>query len=241
MRPKSNSKKESLIRQEPPTPVLEEEGMYNRSNTPHDSSGPILQSSFETSDSTEQVESNRHWDSETYNERLIGSSSQRGSNAGVPNVNAIRLINKDMRNQFQGRTHSLARIRWFENRKSQVLGFCLCMALFGLTISLYKKRWVGLIFGSTLTLVCSSAVVYTYHTKKKWHQHPNPIVHMRSVLSFFLAICLLVNVYIDYRFDDPSTTCTQLAGFTEFFVITSEAWGLMMAFDLFSSVRLYDR
>lgn len=155
--------------------------------------------------------------------------------------NIIRVINKDMTDQFRGRAQSApssARIHWFENRKSQLLGCCLTMAFLGLSIALYDYRWMGLIAGSANTIVCGSAVVLTYCRKERWHQHPNPIVYMRSVLSIFLAACLLLNVVVDFdpkRVDNDN--CRGLAGVTEFFFFTSEAWGLVMACDLFFSVR----
>uniref|UniRef100_K3WGV7 PIPK domain-containing protein n=1 Tax=Globisporangium ultimum (strain ATCC 200006 / CBS 805.95 / DAOM BR144) TaxID=431595 RepID=K3WGV7_GLOUD len=153
--------------------------------------------------------------------------------------NFIRVINKDMTEQFRGRSKSVpnARIKWFENRKSQLLGCCLTMAFLGLSIALYDFRWTGLIAGSVNTLICGSAVVMTYCRKKRWHQHPNPIVHIRSVLSMFLAVCLLLNVWVNFDpTSDNNTNCQGLAGITEFFFFTSEAWGLVMACDLFFSV-----
>jgi hypothetical protein len=85
--------------------------------------------------------------------------------------NIIRVINKDMTDQFRGRSKSVsqARIRWFENRKSQLLGFCLTMAFLGITIALYNYRWIGLVAGSVNTIICGSAVVLTYFQKKHWH------------------------------------------------------------------------
>lgn len=153
--------------------------------------------------------------------------------------NIIRVINKDMTSQFRGRAQSVsnARIRWFENRKSQLLGCCLTMAFLGISIALYDYRWTGLIAGSVNTIICGSAVVMTYYRKKHWHQHPNPIVHIRSVLSMFLAVCLLLNVLVNFSpKSNDNTNCRGLAGITEFFFFTSEAWGLVMACDLFFSV-----
>lgn len=171
----------------------------------------------------------------------IGTSAQPLiSTPRTTTNNIIRVINKDMTDQFRGRaqTQSHARIRWFENRKSQLLGCCLTMAFLGVTIAMYSYRWTGLLAGSVNTIICGSAVVVTYFRKKAWHQHPNPIVHIRSVLGIFLAICLLLNVLVDF---DPAandnTNCQRLAGVTEFFFFTSEAWGLVMACDLFFSVR----
>lgn len=173
----------------------------------------------------------------------INSSSAQQPLISTPRTttnNIIRVINKDMTDQFRGRaqTQSHARIRWFENRKSQLLGCCLTMAFLGVTIAIYSYRWTGLIAGSVNTIICGSAVVVTYFRKKAWHQHPNPIVHIRAVLGIFLAVCLLLNVLVDF---DPgsndNTNCQRLAGVTEFFFFTSEAWGLVMACDLFFSVR----
>lgn len=156
----------------------------------------------------------------------------------TPTTN-IRVINKDMTQQFRGRSKSAsqAKIKWFENRKSQLLGFCLTMAFLGVSIALYNYRWTGLIAGSVNTIFCSSAVVVTYFRKKQWHQHPNPIVHNRSVLSIFFAVCLLFNVLVDFDPSGSNDACRGLAGITEFFFFTSEAWALVMACDLFSSVR----
>ncbi|GLD93833.1 hypothetical protein PINS_up002438 [Pythium insidiosum] len=157
----------------------------------------------------------------------------------APN-NVIRVINKDMTAQFRGRSQSVsnARIRWFENRKSQLLGCCLTMAFLGLTIALYNFRWMGLIAGSVNTIICGTAVVVTYFRKKHWHQHPNPIVHNRAVLGIFLAVCLLLNILVDFKPGDHKSEemCRGLAGATEFFFFTSEAWGLVMACDLFFSL-----
>ncbi|KAJ0411461.1 hypothetical protein ATCC90586_008510 [Pythium insidiosum] len=157
----------------------------------------------------------------------------------APN-NVIRVINKDMTAQFRGRSQSVpnARIRWFENRKSQLLGCCLTMAFLGLTIALYNFRWMGLIAGSVNTIICGTAVVVTYFRKKHWHQHPNPIVHNRAVLGIFLAFCLLLNILVDFKPGDHKSEemCRGLAGATEFFFFTSEAWGLVMACDLFFSL-----
>ncbi|DAZ94785.1 TPA: hypothetical protein N0F65_002398 [Lagenidium giganteum] len=163
------------------------------------------------------------------------------------NNNVIRVINKDMTAQFRGRAASVAqaRIRWFENRKSQLLGCCLTMAFFGITIAMYNYRWTGLIAGSVNTIICGSAVVITYYRKKHWHQHPNPIVHIRAVLGIFMAVCMLMNVWVDFnpaKLKESATNqpydphCRKLAGLTEFFFFTSEAWGLVMACDLFFSL-----
>ncbi|KAJ0407996.1 hypothetical protein P43SY_000200 [Pythium insidiosum] len=147
----------------------------------------------------------------------------------APN-NVIRVINKDMTAQFRGRSQS--------NRKSQLLGCCLTMAFLGLTIALYNFRWMGLIAGSVNTIICGTAVVVTYFRKKHWHQHPNPIVHNRAVLGIFLAFCLLLNILVDFKPGDHKSEemCRGLAGATEFFFFTSEAWGLVMACDLFFSL-----
>lgn len=154
--------------------------------------------------------------------------------------NVIRVINKDMTSQFRGRAQSVpnTKIRWFENKKSQLLGCCLALAFLGLTIALYTERWIGLIAGSLTTILCGSAVIVTYHSKKHWHQHPNPIVHNRAVLGIFFAFCLLLNIAVDYQPGDADSkvNCRQLAGATEFFFFTSEAWGLVMACDLFFSL-----
>ncbi|TMW56358.1 hypothetical protein Poli38472_006368 [Pythium oligandrum] len=154
------------------------------------------------------------------------------------NTNIIRVINKDMTSQFRGRAQSgsQVRIRWFENRKSQLLGCCLTMAFLGVTIAMYNYRWTGLIAGSVNSIICGLAVVITYYRKKHWHQHPNPIVHFRAVLGIFLAICLLLNILVDFKPGGDSKQCQQLAGVTEFFFFTSEAWGLVMACDLFFSM-----
>ncbi|KAF1794232.1 Phosphatidylinositol-4-phosphate 5-kinase, N-terminal domain [Phytophthora cactorum] len=152
--------------------------------------------------------------------------------------NIVRVIDKDMTQQFRGRSKSVGqgRIRWFENRKSQLLGFCLTMAFLGVSVAMYNYRWTGLIAGSVNTIICGSAVVITYCRKKQWHQHPNPIVHNRSVLSIFMAICLLLNVLVDFNPSGSNTDCQRLAGITEFFFFTGEAWGLVMACDLFFSL-----
>ena len=152
--------------------------------------------------------------------------------------NIVRVIDKDMTQQFRGRSKSVGqgRIRWFENRKSQLLGFCLTMAFLGVSVAMYNYRWTGLIAGSVNTIICGSAVVITYCRKKQWHQHPNPIVHNRSVLSIFMAVCLLLNVLVDFDPSGSNTDCQRLAGITEFFFFTGEAWGLVMACDLFFSV-----
>ncbi|CAI5740189.1 unnamed protein product [Hyaloperonospora brassicae] len=152
--------------------------------------------------------------------------------------NIVRVIDKDMTQQFRGRSKSVGqgRIRWFENRKSQLLGFCLTMAFLGVSVAMYNYRWTGLIAGSVNTIICGSAVVITYCRKKQWHQHPNPIVHNRSVLSIFMAICLLLNVLVDFDPSGSNTDCQRLAGITEFFFFTGEAWGLVMACDLFFSL-----
>ena len=152
--------------------------------------------------------------------------------------NIVRVIDKDMTQQFRGRSNYVGqeRIRWFENRKSQLLGFCLTMAFLGVSVAMYNYRWTGLIAGSVNTIICGSAVVITYCRKKQWHQHPNPIVHNRSVLSIFMAVCLLLNVLVDFDPSGSNTNCQRLAGITEFFFFTGEAWGLVMACDLFFSV-----
>lgn len=222
------------------TPVLEDLSMYQQARTPQDSH-------YYVDDSTARHSKPKHTrhphfaqqNSVDLDEDVPIAESDQEDPTGHT-FNSIRVINKDMTSQFRGRSQSnsvsVARIRWFENRKSQILGFCLCMAMLGVTLAFYEWRWAGLVAGSALTLMSGSAVVYTYFRRKRWHQHPNPIVHMRTVLSMFLAICLLVNVVVDYQPSDSADLCRNLAGITEFFVITSEAWGLMMAFDLFSSV-----
>ncbi|KAL4087439.1 hypothetical protein PRIC1_013331 [Phytophthora ramorum] len=156
----------------------------------------------------------------------------------VTQKNIVRVIDKDMTQQFRGRSKSAGqgRIRWFENRKSQLLGFCLTMAFLGVSVAMYNYRWTGLIAGSVNTIICGCAVVITYCRKKQWHQHPNPIVHNRSVLSIFMAVCLLLNVLVDFDPSGSNTDCQRLAGITEFFFFTGEAWGLVMACDLFFSL-----
>lgn len=178
------------------------------------------------------------------NESLAGGSVTHQQPTHTPRTtghnNVIRVINKDMTAQFRGRAQSVpnTKIRWFENKKSQLLGCCLAMAFLGLTIAMYNYRWTGLIAGSVTTILCGSAVVVTYFRKKQWHQHPNPIVHNRSVLGIFFAICLLLNIAVSYTPGDEKkkSNCRKLAGVTEFFFFTSEAWGLMMACDLFFSL-----
>nr|CCA15087.1 phosphatidylinositol4phosphate5kinase (PiPIPKD5) putative [Albugo laibachii Nc14] len=181
--------------------------------------------------------SNREFDLGLHNSHI---HPQRMSNPVQAPSNVIRVINKDMTDQFRGRAPSIsqARIRWFENRKSQLLGCCMTMAFLGVTIAMYSYRWTGLIAGSVNTIICGSAVIITYFRKKHWHQHPNPIVHNRAVLGVFLAICLLLNVWINFDVSsDSNESCRQLAGVTEFFFFTSEAWGLVMACDLYFSLN----
>ncbi|KAF0690367.1 Aste57867_18202 [Aphanomyces stellatus] len=184
-------------------------------------------------------------------------SQGRVDEYGQPFSNAtnnanIHVIDKEMQKQFRGRTKRSqnSKIHWMENKKSQLMGLCWTMACLGMAMAFYNYRWAGLVAGSINTIVCGMAVVITYNMKREWHQHPNPIVHMRSCLSIFLAICLLLNILVDYQ--PPSTTdpalpdttngttqqqCRNLAGMTEFFFFSSEAWGLMMALDLYSSLN----
>lgn len=111
------------------------------------------------------------------------------------------------------------------------------MAMLGVTIAFYNYKWAGLVAGSTATLISGSVVACTYYQKRHWHEHPNPMVYMRSMSSMCFAVCLLFNLRIDYNAEDAADDSRTLAGLTEFFVITSEAWGLMMAVDLLYSVR----
>lgn len=174
------------------------------------------------------------------NQPYSNSQQIRLTTPRLAGTNIIRVINKDMTAQFRGRAHSVsqARIRWLENRKSQLMGCCLTMAFLGLTISLFKFRWIGLIAGSVNTIICGMAVVITYFRKHHWHQHPNPIVHIRAVLGVCFAFCLLLNIAVNFKpgHVDKEKNCQRLAGVTEFFFFTSEAWGLVMACDLFFSL-----
>ncbi|RHZ13811.1 hypothetical protein DYB37_000938, partial [Aphanomyces astaci] len=174
-----------------------------------------------------------------------GSQPQGGFSQPFPssaNTANIHVIDKELQKQFRGRTQRSAnsKIHWMENKKSQIMGLCWTLGCLGMTLAFYNYRWAGLIAGSINTIVCGMAVVVTYNLKREWHQHPNPIVHMRSCLSIFLAICLLLNILVDYNpaNDKSAKSCQKLAGLTEFFFFSSEAWGLMMAIDLYSSVRL---
>ena len=218
------------------TPVLEDLTLYNPSNEMNDHHYYV-----DTATPDASPPRHRHQQQQpNMDEKDLHLDDEDVPIAGDGNA-VHHMNNKEFQRQFQGReqsnhTRSVAKIRWFENRKSQILGFCLCLGMLGVTLALYQWRWAGLVSGSVLTLLSGSAVVYTYSRRKRWHQHPNPIVHMRSVLSMFFAVCLLINVIVYYQVKDSTNECRILAGFTEFFVITSEAWGLMMACDLFSSL-----
>ncbi|ETV76047.1 hypothetical protein, variant [Aphanomyces astaci] len=173
-----------------------------------------------------------------------GSQPQGGFSQPFPssaNTANIHVIDKELQKQFRGRTQRSAnsKIHWMENKKSQIMGLCWTLGCLGMTLAFYNYRWAGLIAGSINTIVCGMAVVVTYNLKREWHQHPNPIVHMRSCLSIFLAICLLLNILVDYNpaNDKSAKSCQKLAGLTEFFFFSSEAWGLMMAIDLYSSLN----
>ncbi|RHZ18498.1 hypothetical protein DYB31_009582 [Aphanomyces astaci] len=177
-----------------------------------------------------------------------GSQPQGGFSQPFPssaNTANIHVIDKELQKQFRGRTQRSAnsKIHWMENKKSQIMGLCWTLGCLGMTLAFYNYRWAGLIAGSINTIVCGMAVVVTYNLKREWHQHPNPIVHMRSCLSIFLAICLLLNILVDYNpaNDKSAKSCQKLAGLTEFFFFSSEAWGLMMAIDLYSSVATQRR
>ncbi|KAG6597789.1 phosphatidylinositol-4-phosphate 5 kinase-like protein [Phytophthora cinnamomi] len=190
--------------------------------------------------STISSSSGNYIDAMSLNNNNMSATAQQPliSTPRATQKNIVRVIDKDMTQQFRGRSKSVGqgRIRWFENRKSQLLGFCLTMAFLGVSVAMYSYRWTGLIAGSVNTIICGSAVVVTYCRKKQWHQHPNPIVYNRSVLSIFMAICLLLNVLVDFDPSGSNTNCQRLAGITEFFFFTGEAWGLAMACDLFFSL-----
>lgn len=204
-----------------------------------------------TPHSTTSVDSGHHYHFSSQNNDdskhpFTISSGMRPTSSNAPAFAAssiIRLINKDMTQQFHGRapanSSSGAKIDWFGNRKAQVLGLCSTFAFLAIAIALSSYRWIGLIVGSINTICCGSAVVATYFRKKQWHQHPNPIIRNRAILGIFLAICLLLNVWLDYSVGSAHNEhCQRLAGMTEFFFFTSEAWGLVMACDLYFSVRL---
>lgn len=216
----------------PNTPVMEErpltnEGFFNRTE-------------YELEDTPSGARP-----SEDESRRTSGSHgspafrlSNSGNSSRMVNIN---VVDKNMRQNFQGRSNGVkeksARIRWFKNRRSQIMGLCLTTGMLGVTLIFSTTyQWAGLVAGSVVSIVCGSAVVNTYCRRKNWHQHPNPIVLMRSVLSIGFAICLLANLSIKNDANTNPENCRILAGITEFFIISSEAWGLMMACDLFSSL-----
>ncbi|KAG3036323.1 hypothetical protein PC128_g79 [Phytophthora cactorum] len=217
-------------------PPVDQNGSFRQRNGTRGTSG-----GFVTMDNSSTISSSsgNYIDAMSLNNNMSATAQQPLiSTPRATQKNIVRVIDKDMTQQFRGRSKSVGqgRIRWFENRKSQLLGFCLTMAFLGVSVAMYNYRWTGLIAGSVNTIICGSAVVITYCRKKQWHQHPNPIVHNRSVLSIFMAICLLLNVLVDFNPSGSNTDCQRLAGITEFFFFTGEAWGLVMACDLFFSL-----
>ncbi|KAJ8552503.1 hypothetical protein ON010_g10042 [Phytophthora cinnamomi] len=150
--------------------------------------------------STISSSSGNYIDAMSLNNNNMSATAQQPliSTPRATQKNIVRVIDKDMTQQFRGRSKSVGqgRIRWFENRKSQLLGFCLTMAFLGVSVAMYSYRWTGLIAGSVNTIICGSAVVVT----------------------------------------GSNTNCQRLAGITEFFFFTGEAWGLAMACDLFFSL-----
>ncbi|EEY57873.1 phosphatidylinositol-4-phosphate-5-kinase (Pi-PIPKD5) [Phytophthora infestans T30-4] len=220
-------------------PPVDQNGSFRLRHGTRGMSG--ASSGFVTMDNSSTISSSsgNYIDAMSLNNNMSATAQQPLiSTPRATQKNIVRVIDKDMTQQFRGRSKSVGqgRIRWFENRKSQLLGFCLTMAFLGVSVAMYNYRWTGLIAGSVNTIICGSAVVITYCRKKQWHQHPNPIVHNRSVLSIFMAICLLLNVLVDFDPSGSNTDCQRLAGITEFFFFTGEAWGLVMACDLFFSL-----
>ncbi|RLN89290.1 hypothetical protein BBJ28_00014015 [Nothophytophthora sp. Chile5] len=217
-------------------PPVDQNGSFRqRHGVTRDASGNLIPTD---NNSTVSSSSANYVDSMSLNNTSVTAQPPLVSTPRATQKNFIRVIDKDMTQQFRGRSKSASqvRVRWFENRKSQLLGCCLTMAFLGVSIAMYNYRWTGLIAGSVNTIICGSAVVITYCRKKQWHQHPNPIVYIRSVLSVFLAISLLLNVLVDFDPSGSNTDCKRLAGITEFFFFTGEAWGLVMACDLFFSL-----
>ncbi|KDO32428.1 hypothetical protein SPRG_22110 [Saprolegnia parasitica CBS 223.65] len=124
-----------------------------------------------------------------------------------------------------------------------MLLFFLCALAATITIpALGYRVSVGLLGGSTVTIVSSSAVIYTYWHLPSWKKHPNPLIFYRSLCDVgFVLILLFTELYKcgngGCNFSLQKNGCNVAAGFTQFFLLGSECWFCVMTYDMYTSVR----
>lgn len=138
-------------------------------------------------------------------------------------------------------------IQWGNNYKIQSLMFLLFVSGMVATIVLADngaKTSVGLICGSVLTLVSCFAIMYTFATRPSWKKHPNPLIFFRSLCDTGLVLVLLTTeIYKCSRAGGQcqkqlvGASCSITAGFTQFFLWSSESWFFVMAIDMFLSLK----
>jgi hypothetical protein len=136
-------------------------------------------------------------------------------------------------------------IQWANNYKIQSIMFILFIAGVAATIVLADNSAgtsVGLVCGSILTLVSCVCVMYTFWTRPTWQKHPNPLIFFRSLCDVGLVMVLLTTeIYKCARGDCKNqltgASCSTTAGFTQFFLWSSESWFFVMAIDMFFSLK----
>jgi len=117
-----------------------------------------------------------------------------------------------------------------------------------------KDVAVGLLSGGCVTIVSSTAIIFTYCKYPTWRKHPNSLIFYRSICDLGFVLVLIITelqkcsqndkcVLSTYLKDTSNskgfgnTTCTVAAGFTQFFLFGSESWFFVMAIDMYKSMR----
>lgn len=99
------------------------------------------------------------------------------------------------------------------------------------TFAVYDKRprAVYTQIGALISVISCSIIVVSYVRKRKWRQHPNPLLFWKS------AVDLLFAVRFQYDWDQYVNRygCRVLATTTQFCSFASECWFLCMSLNLY--------
>jgi len=148
-------------------------------------------------------------------------------------------------------------LHWANNYKIQ---FGMAILFFGaLIITLYltfkgKNFAVGLLAGGSVTIVSSSAIIFTYCKYPTWRKHPNSLIFYRSICDLgFVLVLMCTELYKCVKSEEcinsfllsetavvdqiGETRCTVAAAFTQFFLFGSESWFFVMSIDMLKSIR----
>ncbi|OQR97897.1 phosphatidylinositol-4-phosphate-5-kinase (Pi-PIPK-D2) [Thraustotheca clavata] len=180
------------------------------------------------------------------------SESDPVSSVAVPGKNQDRL------GWFHAKIRVENTIHWANNfgiQAAMLVYFLCCLAAVIILPHFGKKVSVGLLAGSSVTIVSASAVIYTYMHLPSWKKHPNPLIFYRSLCDLgFVFVLLFTELYkcsdgeCTWRSSKALTDngtirvlteegCDAAAAFTQFFLLGSECWFAVMSYDMYTSVR----